>query len=100
MKQLTIGVAILIVTLTLTFGVAAAHGLAGAAMDEATVDNQHEDCEAMTGEMENCPMADGGMMGMMHDDDMEECQERMDATGSWYNTPRRIVCWIHHDNHT
>ena len=75
MRILTIGLAVLIAALLVTAGVAAANGVAGAADDETSMDEQQEECKAMMGEMDDCPMADGGMMGMMHGDGMEECQE-------------------------
>lgn len=87
MRKLTIGLVVLIAAVVLMAGAAAAHGMAGAAnddgnaTDETPMDDQQEECEAMMGEMDDCPMADGGMsgmMGMMHGDGMEECQEMMD----------------------
>lgn len=82
MRKLTIGLIVLITAVVLTAGAAAAHGMASAATDdsdatdETPMDNQQEEGEAMMGEMDDCPMVDGGMMGMMHDDRME-CQEMM-----------------------
>ena len=78
MRILTIGLAILLGILVVTAGVATAHSVAGAATDETSMEEQQEECEAMMDEMDDCPMADGGMMGMMHGDGMEECQELMD----------------------
>lgn len=83
MKRLTIGLVVLIAALVLTAGAVTAHGMAGAVndgseeTDEMPTDEQQEECEEMMGEMDNCSMADGGMMDMMHGDGMEECQEMM-----------------------
>lgn len=82
MQKLTIGLIVLTAALVLTAGAVAAHGMTGTAnddseTDEMSMDEQQEECEAMMDEIDDCPMADGGMMGMMHDDGMEECQEMM-----------------------
>lgn len=72
------GLVVLITAAVLTVGAVAAHGGAGVADDEAQMNEQREECEAMMGEMDDCPMDNGGMMAMMHGDGMEECQEMMD----------------------
>ncbi|MFC4987360.1 hypothetical protein [Saliphagus infecundisoli] len=77
MRKLTIGLVVLIAAAVLTAGAVAAQGVAGGADDETSMDEQQEEREAMMGEMNDCPMADGGMMGMMHGDDMEESEAMM-----------------------
>lgn len=79
MRILKIGLVVLIGALLVTAGVAAANSVVSTASDETSMDEQQEECEAMMGGVDDCPMADGGMMGMMHGDGMEECQEMADG---------------------